>query len=61
MERLAAMKVSYEDGEFLEGFGIPLINGKKPYSHLKDDQIEESINIQNQEESVDVDVEEVTY
>lgn len=61
VERLATMKVNYEDGEFMEGFGIPLIDGKKPYSYLKDDQIEESINIRNQEESVDVDVEEVTY
>lgn len=61
VERLAAMKVNYNDGEFMEGFGIPLIDGKKPYSYLKDDQIEESISIRNQEESIDVDVEEVTY
>jgi len=59
VERLAAMKVNYNDGEFMEGFGIPLIDGKKPYSFL--DQVEESINIRNQEESIDVDVEEVTY
>lgn len=61
VERLAAMKVNYDDGEFMEGFGIPLIDGKKPYSYLKDDQIEESISIRNQEEYIDVDVEEVTY
>lgn len=59
--RLAAMKVNHEDGEFLEGFGIPLIDGKKPYLYLKDDQIEDSINIRNQEESIYVDVEEITY
>lgn len=61
VERLAAMKVRCEDGEFMEGFGIPLINGEKPYSYLKDDQIEDSIDIRNQEESIDVDVEEITY
>lgn len=60
VERLAAMKVNHEDGEFLEGFGIPLIDGKKPYSYLKDNDINESINICNQEESIDVDVEEIT-
>ena len=61
VERLVAMKVRYEDGEFMEGFGIPLIDGEKPCSYLKDDQIEDSINICNQEESIDVDVEEITY
>lgn len=61
VERLAVMKVNHEDGDFLEGFGIPLIDGKKPYSYLKDDQIENSIDIRNQEESIDVDVEEITY
>ena len=61
VERLAAMKVRYEDGQFMEGFGIPLIDGKKPYSYLDNNQVEESINIRNQEESIDVDVEEITY
>lgn len=61
VERIAAMKVNHEDGEFLEGFGIPLIDGKKPYSYLKDNEIDESINICNQEESIDVDVAEITY
>lgn len=61
VERLAIMKTNYEDGEFMEGFGVPLINGKKPYSYIDDKQIEESINICNQKESVDVDVDEITY
>lgn len=61
VERIAAMKVNHEDGEFLEGFGIPLIDGKKPYPYLKDNEIDESINICNQEEFIDVDVAEITY
>ncbi len=61
VEILASMKVNYEDGEFMEGFGIPLIDGKKPYSYLNDDQIENSISICNRERSIDVDVEEITY
>ena len=59
--RLAVMKTKYEDGEFLEGFGVPLINGKKPYSYINDSDVNESINIYNQTESFDVDIKEVTY
>ena len=61
VDRLAIMKTNHDDGEFIEGFGIPLINGKKPYFCLNDNEVQDSINIRNQEESVDVDVEEITY
>lgn len=56
---IAKMKTEYEDGEFIEGFGIPLINGKKPYDYLKDNDITTSINICNQSSNIDVDVDEI--
>lgn len=34
---VAIMKSKYENGEFMEGFGIPYINGKAPYVR-KDDE-----------------------
>lgn len=56
---IAKMKTEYDDGDFIEGFGIPLINGKKPYDYLKDDDINKSINICNQSSDIDVDVDEI--
>ena len=56
---IAKMKTEYEDGDFIEGFGIPLINGKKPYDYLKDDDITTSINICNQSSDIDMDVDEI--
>lgn len=56
---IAKMKTEYEDGEFIEGFGIPLINGCKPYDYLKNDDITTSINICNQNSNFDVEVDEI--
>lgn len=56
---IAKIKTEYEDGDFIEGFGIPLINGKKPYNYLKDTDITTSINICNQSSYTDVEVVEV--
>ena len=56
---VASMKAEYEDGDFIEGFGIPMINGKKPYDFLNDDDITTSINICNQSVDIDVDVDEI--
>lgn len=56
---IAKMKAEYKDGDFIEGFGIPLINGKKPYDYLKDHDITTSINICNQSSDIDVDVDEI--
>lgn len=36
VEKLALMKTRYENGEFMEGFGIPYINGKAPHIFEKD-------------------------
>ena len=59
VERSATMKAEYEDGDFIEGFGIPMVNGKKPYDFLNDDDITTSINICNQSVDIDVDVDEI--
>lgn len=56
---VASMKAEYEDGDFIEGFGIPMVNGKKPYDFLSDDDITTSINIYNQSVDIDVDVDEI--
>lgn len=45
-EELAALKTKYDNGEFIEGFRIPMINGKKPYVFGNPNpDIEESVNI----------------
>lgn len=59
VQHIANLKVEYEDGEFIEGFGVPLINGKNPYNYLKDNDINKSINICNQSSDIDVDVDEI--
>jgi hypothetical protein len=30
---LASMKTDYDEGDFIEGFGVPLINGKEPFTY----------------------------
>jgi hypothetical protein len=61
-EILAERKTRYNEGEFIEGFGIPMINGKKPYVFGNPNpDIEESVNINIISESyVSVDVDEIT-
>ena len=59
VSHIASMKAEYEDGDFIEGFGIPMINGKKPYEFLSDDDITTSINICNQSVDIDVDIDEI--
>lgn len=60
-EILAEYKTRYGKGEFIEGFGIPMINGKKPHVFGNPNpDIEESININIiEEDSVYVEVEEI--
>lgn len=60
-EELALRKTKYDAGEFIEGFGIPMINGEKPYVFGNPNpDIEESVNINIINESyVSVDVDEV--
>lgn len=59
VRHIASLKTEYENGEFIEGFGIPLINGKKPYDYLKDNDVTTSINICNQSSDIDVEVNEI--
>lgn len=59
VEHVARLKSKYEDGEFIEGFGIPMIDGKKPYPYIEDNQIAKDINICNQSVDTDVDMEEL--
>ena len=42
-----------------EGFGIPMIDGKKPYPYIEDNQMAKDINICNQSVYSDIDVEEL--
>lgn len=55
---IARMKSECANGAFMEGFGIPMINGEKPYLS-NDSNITESINICNQESYIDTKVEEI--
>ena len=55
VSHVARIKSEYEDGEFIEGFGIPMINGKTVYPDLKVN----SINICNQNSDVNVEVDEI--
>lgn len=60
-ELLAEYKTKYDSGEFIEGFGIPMINGKKPcvFGNPNPD-IEKSVNINIIDESyVSVDSDEI--
>lgn len=59
VEHLARMKSEYEDGEFIEGFGIPMIDGGKTYPYLLNGDINKSINICKQEIDMDVEIAEM--
>lgn len=59
VNHIASMKAECKDGDFIEGFGIPMVNGKKPYEFLNDDDIATSINICNQSVDIDVDTIEI--
>jgi len=57
-EILAGYKPDYESGEFIEGFGIPMINGKEPFV-FKNEEINKDININILSTDQSVDVEEI--
>ena len=44
-EHLAMMKTRYDDGDFIEGFGVPMINGKEPFMFNSEDKISISKDI----------------
>lgn len=55
VEHLAELKSEYKDGQFIEGFGVPMVDGKVVYS----DSQKNSINICNQNSDVNVEVDEI--
>ena len=59
VEHVARLKSKYDDGEFIDGFGIPMIDSKKPYPYIEDYQMAKDINICNQSVETDIDVEEI--
>lgn len=59
VEHVARLKSKYDDGEFIEGFGIPMIDSKKQYPYIEDYQMAKDINICNQSVETDIDVEEI--
>lgn len=63
VECLAIMKTDYNNGESMEGFCIPYINGKAPYvSDREKDFLSPDINIniiQDGDHGIDVDVKEI--
>ena len=61
VEILAMMKTNYDSGEFIEGFGIPKINGKIPFVWDDPDgnTVSKEININVLDEDCDVDCEEI--
>lgn len=58
-EHVARLKSIYDDGEFIEGIGVPMVDGKSPYPYIKDDGIAKDINICHQIIDTDVEVEEI--
>jgi hypothetical protein len=58
---LAGMKTNFEVGEFIEGFNIPMINGKEPYVSKDNIQyLSKDININIiDEDDVHVECEEI--
>lgn len=61
VEHLAKMKPGYESGEFIEGFGIPKIDGKVPFVWDDPDgkTVSKEININIIDENCYVDCEEI--
>ena len=55
VEHVARLKSKYDDGEFIDGFGIPMIDSKKPYPYIEDYQMAKDINICNQSVETDID------
>jgi len=55
---IAEMKTEHEDGDFIEGFGIPMINGKKPFT-FGNQEISNDINIKLVHHEIDSECEEL--
>lgn len=55
VRHIARLKSECEDGEFIEGFGVPMINGKTVFHDLE----ENDINICNQHSDISVEIDEI--
>jgi hypothetical protein len=58
-EQIAQMRARF-NRSFIEGYGVPLIDGEKP-PFIKDEQVNKAINIVviSEDENCDVEVEEI--
>lgn len=59
VEHVARLKSIYDDGEFIEGIGVPMVDGEKPYSYIEDNDMAKDINICHQSVDIDIDVKEI--
>ena len=62
-EHIAQFRARFGEHDFIEGYGIPLVNGKKPWS-ITDDKYKDyecgiNIIIKSEDEQCEVEVEEI--
>lgn len=55
---LAERKTRYDFGEYIEGFGVPMINGRKPSVSMAGVEVSEDINIILEDEDCEVEIDE---
>lgn len=60
-EHIAQFRARFGDHDFIEGYGIPLVNGKNPRYDNDESSLEKGINIVvvSEDKYCDVDVEEI--
>jgi hypothetical protein len=60
-EHLAQFRARFGEQDFIDGYGIPLVNGKNPRYDGDESSLERGINIQvvSEDSNCDVDVEEI--
>lgn len=58
---IAQFRARFDDHYFIEGYGVPLINGIPPWSITEENGLEKGINIiiESEDQECDVDVEEI--
>lgn len=61
-EHIAQFRARFGDHSFIEGYGVPLVNGKDPrWVMADDDSLQKAINIKviSEDQNCDIEVEEV--
>lgn len=60
-EHIVHCRARYRDHDFIEGYGVPLVNGKNPLWDNDESFLEEGINIVivSEDENCEVEVEEI--